>query len=515
MEEETYQDKLNFTQVQHNQIVRKGKTIEEIESELNFFINGILKINLEKPATITNGILVFDLEKINSNIQFFEDKKNYIIIEKFIPASGAASRMFKFLITFLHDYLPEQETINAYINRSKNYELSVFIVAMEKLPFFDLIYTDLKNNLVDFDSFSADKKNYLFIQAMLNENNFNFTKKPKGILPFHKDKTTTKTAFEEHLIQALQFKNVNKKAKIHATISAEFENYFEKISNKYKNEIDVVFSEQLAKTDTIAVNENNEPLLENDTFIFRPGGHGALIYNLNQVQSDLVFIKNIDNVSMHYLNENTNSTKNLAGYLLTIQNEIHTYLKVLESEQLNKTELKNIRKFIKTNLFLTVSKSFKNLKKSKQQDYLFKLLHRPIRVCGMVQNENEPGGGPFWVRNRKGFLTLQIVESAQVDFNNSNQEKIFNQATHFNSVDLVCGLKNHKNEKYNLLDFIDQKSGFIVNKSKGNLNYKAYELPGLWNGAMAKWITIFVEVPLHTFNPVKTVNDLLKPNHQP
>jgi hypothetical protein len=249
--------------------------------------------------------------------------------------------------------------------------------------------------------------------------------------------------------------------------------------------------------------------------VFRPGGHGALIENLNNLDADIIFIKNIDNIIQNNVEKTALYKKGLAGVLIELQQQTFTYLREIETQKVEHENIDEIILFLKEKLNTKISDDFHAFSFENKLSKIKEALNRPIRVCGMVKNEGEPGGGPFWVRDEKGNLSLQIVESSQVDLTNTHQHKILDSATHFNPVDLVCGIKNYKNEKFDLTQFVDHNTGFIVEKTILDKKIKAYELPGLWNGAMAKWLTVFVQVPLLTFNPVKTVNDLLKPAHQP
>ena len=314
------------------------------------------------------------------------------------------------------------------------------------------------------------------------------------------------------------------KATIHFTISEEHEAEFNAIVNRVKsifeNEfektIDYSYSFQNPITDSIALDNQLTAFKdEQNRLVFRPGGHGALLHNLNERDSDLIFVKNIDNVSHNNTAAIAKYKKALGGLLIEKQQQIFEYLILLEDPEIHKTSVQKIVQFIKQELSITLPDTFEDLKKERKIQLLKSVLNRPIRVCGMVKNEQEPGGGPFWVKEKNGGKSLQIVESAQIDIDNPSQVKLFNSATHFNPVDLVCGTKNYQGEKFNLLEYTNPETGFVVEKSKDGKTYKAYELPGLWNGSMANWITLFVEVPIETFNPVKTVNDLLKPNHQP
>ncbi len=277
----------------------------------------------------------------------------------------------------------------------------------------------------------------------------------------------------------------------------------------------LVFQNKKKSTDTIAVDLSNKPFLDKKgNLIFRPGGHGALIENMNDLKGDIIFIKNIDNVVPDSIKEETTLYKKaLAGLLLGKQEKIFNFLHTLESNKVEESDLCNIADFAENELNIFLPDSFSKMDFGEKKAYLFQHLNRPIRVCGMVKNEGEPGGGPFWVKNSEGEISLQIIESSQIDLNDAEQKKISESATHFNPVDLICGIKDYKWKKFDLLKFVDPETGFISIKSKDGRELKAQELPGLWNGAMANWTTIFVEVPIITFNPVKTVHDLLRDTH--
>lgn len=505
----------NFNQTDIDYILKRGNSIEKVIRQLEFFKEGITKAQLVKSATKGDGIWVFDESETNQLITYFDKHKNHYCIEKFVPASGAASRMFKFLSEFLNEYDPENDTINSYINHHQNKDLSVFLVGLKNFPFYLSVKEKVKQLYPDFLELDKDRRDYLLIKTLLANEHFNFAGKPKGVLPFHFTNEGFATPVDEHLAEASYYASKDKTTKIHFTVSEEHQKEFEQIAANYDG-FTITFSYQSESTDTIAVNPDNTPFrLENDTLFFRPGGHGALIKNLNDLTSDIVFIKNIDNVSQNHLGDIIRYKKVLGGVLLRMQFLVFNYLNILEKGDFSATPLDEIITFVREKLSLVLPEDFDQY----QPDYIIKTLinrlNRPIRVCGMVRNEGEPGGGPFWVKDEKGKITLQIVESSQIDFSNEKQASIANNATHFNPVDLVCGIKNYKGEKFDLTEFVDENAGFISHKTKNGKPLKAYELPGLWNGAMAKWITIFVEVPLTTFNPVKTVNDLLKPAHQP
>lgn len=511
-----------FSSFDFLQIFNHGIPVDNILDQLRIFNSGISKSILIRPATLFDGIIKLQEKEILHYSDFFViEKKNYNLI-KFVPASGAASRMFKFLNEFLNEFDIEKETINGYINRKNDKELSIFILGMNKFPFFEEIYLSLKKEFHNFDSLDRDYKNYYFIKTMISSSNFDFANKPKGVIPFHRYRTHIATAIEEHLLECESYASSNNQINLHFTVSENHKFLFENIIRKIlenvteikKSQIKISFSFQKKRTDTIAVDSKNKPFRDAEgKLFFRPGGHGALIENLNNLESDIVFIKNIDNVTQNNSEKNALYKKALAGILIEKQKQIFNYLNELEKE--SDENIDDICEFISNNLKIEIHESFSKFTTQNKIAYLKSMLNRPIRVCGMVRNEGEPGGGPFWVMNSRGNFSLQIVESSQVDLSSSNQVKILKSATHFNPVDLVCGIKNFKGEKFDLKQFIDHESGFIVDKTLNAKPIRSYELPGLWNGAMSNWITIFVEVPLFTFNPVKTVNDLLKASHQP
>ena len=513
--------KLGFSSNDFVQIYESGIPMEAVEIQINSYKTGIQKAIIDRPATINDGILQFSINEHNDFAKLFDAQKEKLKLKKFVPASGAASRMFKFLMEFLNDFDLENETINAYINRKNASDLMIFLSGMEKFPFFAQVDTYLKNQFSDFNSWEKDKKNYHFIHTILTEKTFDFASKPKGILPFHNYKTHMATPVEEHLNESVFYATSKNESHLHFTISENHQTQFEKsidwvkqkMESQFKTKININFSFQKAATNTIAVDQENAFLRnEFDQLIFRPGGHGALIQNLNQLDADIVFIKNIDNIIQNHIETISLYKKSLAGILIEFQQKIAFYLSEMDSNNLGIIE--EIARFAANDLLIPITDDYAKYTIENKIEYLKEVLNRPIRVCGMVKNEGEVGGGPFWVKDQKGMISLQIVESVQIDLANANQFAIFKNATHFNPVDLVCGIKNYKGIKFDLEHFVDSTTGFIVEKNKKGINLKAYELPGLWNGAMANWISIFVEVPLITFNPVKTVNDLLKPAHQ-
>ena len=516
--------KKGFSSADFVEIYNHGIPFVNILKQLKIFKKGILKCNLISPATVNNGILSLSTVDFEEKANFFDAHKDEFKICKFIPASGAATRMFKFLIAFLNTYDIEKETINSYINRKKDNDLSIFIVGMDKLPFFKAVYKQLKVIYPDFDSLDRDHKNYYFIKLLLSPDYFDFANKPKAVLPFHKYKTHIATPIEEHLNECVHYAETNKTSNLHFTVSEAHQELFEKaiaeVKEKVESEsgtqINISFSYQSKRTDSIAVDiKDNVFRNQKGSFIFRPGGHGALIENLNTIDADIIFIKNIDNVIQNNIDKTTLYKKALAGILIESQQKVFDYLNAIEMQQIKEENIEEIVSFLMQNLNIEITGDFNKFTFEHKISKIKELLDRPIRVCGMVKNEGEAGGGPFWIRNEKGDISLQIVESSQVDLTSKKQKSILENATHFNPVDLVCGTKNYKGEQFNLEEFVDHNTGFIVEKSAEGKIVKNYELPGLWNGGMSNWLTIFVAVPLITFNPVKTVNDLLKPAHQP
>ena len=514
---------LNFTEKDQKQIAAKGLTVDNVYSQIETFRTGLPFTNLKDAATLNHGILKVEGAQKESYINFFEEKLNAISVVKFVPASGAATRMFKFLFQCLKDYSSDKETIEAYIERTDSKELKVFFEGMKNLAFYDEVLAKVTSVYSDYNSMSQDEKQVIFVKTMLDESAFNFGNKPKGLLPFHNYKSHITTAFEEHLFESTLYASSNKNATLHYTISEhhkdKFENKLNEVKSRIENQTGVVFnvsfSFQKPSTDTIAVNLNNEPFrFEDGSLHFRPSGHGAIIENLSAINADVVFVKNIDNVVVTQQAQIVADYKKmLAGVLLTIQEQSFGFLEKLDND-INESLVLEIAQFLTSKMCVILNEDFDDLSLNEKAAYVKGKLNRPIRICGMVKNEGDPGGGPFWVEDTQGNVSLQVVESAQINQNDKTQKDILNNSTHFNPVYMVCGLKNYKGNPFNLPDFVDEKAAFITQKTKDGKDIKALEKPGLWNGSMANWNTIFVEVPQATFNPVKMVNDLLKAQHQ-
>jgi hypothetical protein len=514
---------LKFTNKEINQIIERGLDVKTVEKQLFYFDHNNAHINLHAPATINDGIVQLSDAEAATFSSFFHQEKKQKSIVKFVPASGAASRMFKSLYLFLDNYDINKETINSYVNRTKSIDLFLFFVTVEKLPFHDEVFATLKKHYPDYKSMSLDQRRMLFVEFLLAKERFNFGEYPKGLLPFHNYKTHISTAFEEHLVEASKYAEIDGKATLHFTISkhhhqqflAHFESIKTIVESKTQSSFAISYSYQDHKTDTIAATLDNKPFKVNDQLLFRPSGHGALISNLNAIDADLIFIKNIDNVLMqHCVDQMVFYKTVLGGYLLKTQKLAFDFARELDDVKIKEEKINEIANFLSAQLNVHISREFEKYAHEFKLEYLKSRIHRPIRVCGMVKNEGEPGGGPFWIKKENGELSLQIVEMNQVNSKSKQQNAIAKSATHFNPVDIVCGVKDYKGNKYDLENYIDVNTHFVSIKNKYGKKLKTLERPGLWNGGMAQWNTVFVEVPLSTFNPVKKVTDLLKAPHQ-
>lgn len=504
-----------FTNEDKELLQKKGISESKIEAQLKDFAQGFPFLKLRAAASVGNGIIAPSKEEADKYIKVWNDyKKAGHSITKFVPASGAASRMFKNMFEFLNaDYdVP-----------TTDFE-KTFFAEIHKFAFYDALNDAcFLNEGEGVDALIEEGKYKSVVANMLNEEGLNYGQLPKGLLQFHSYEDCARTPVEEHLVEAALYASSQGEADVHFTVSTEHRELFQDLidrvlpdaSNKYKINYKVSMSEQKPSTDTVAANMDNTPFrTEDGKLLFRPGGHGALIENLNDLQSDVVFIKNIDNVVPDRLKEDTVFWKQvIAGVLVEVQKQTFSYLNLLDSGKFSHDDLEDMIRFVRHTLNTDVP-GLKDLNDAELHDFLKKKLNRPIRVCGVVKNVGEPGGGPFLAFNPDGSVSLQILESSQIDQNNPEYMKMFTQGTHFNPVDLVCAVRNYKGEKFNLPEYVDPATGFISYKSKGGKELKALELPGLWNGAMSNWSTLMVEVPLSTFNPVKTVNDLLRPQHQ-
>jgi len=490
----------------------KGISLTEFQKQLDYFQKGFPYLELSSAASVEKGIEKLSPEQEE---QYLKDWDTYKATEKrivkFVPASGAASRMFKDLFEFIDA---------SYDKPSSDFE-KLFFDGIEKFAFYeDLNAICLKNEGKTIAELLSDGVYKKIVSNLLELEGLNYGNLPKGLLKFHKYDSFSRTPVEEHLKEGyLYARNEKGEINIHFTVSPEHRVLFENLVEAKKGDIaadviyDISFSEQKPSTDTVAADANNEPFIENGEMVFRPGGHGALIENLNDLDADVVFVKNIDNtVPDKYKEVETKYKKILAGVLVETQKKIFEYLKLIDSGKYAHDELLEILYFLQNTLNIK-NPDTKLLEDAELVLYLKRKLDRPSRVCGMVCNVGEPGGGPFLAVNQDGTISPQILESSQIDMSDPVKKDMFRKGTHFNPVDLVCGIRDYRGYRFNLKDYVDYNTGFISLKSKNGKELKALELPGLWNGSMSDWNTIFVEVPIETFNPVKTINDLLRGRH--
>jgi hypothetical protein len=504
-----------FSESDIRQIEDEGLTVDAVTAQIQLFEMGTLHIKLHRPCTIGDGIVSIAGEDMSALVALCEEGMHDGRILKFVPASGAASRMFKRWYQ-LRDACGEGGEV----------EGTIFAAELQKYAFLDDLKHVIEKKGDSLEGLIKENKYGHILACILTQEGLNYGSLPKALLKFHRYPHGVRTALEEHLVEAtLYAQDVNRVCRMHFTVSEEHEEgvgrFISEIKNLYEGHFgvtfDVTLSAQHSFTNTIAVDMENRPLRNAlGQLIFRPGGHGALLNNLNDLDADIVFLKNIDNVVPDRLKPTlTLYKKILGGCLIKMQNEVFRYIRLLHSGRIDEDLIKDIVAFCVKNIHIVFPVWFQSLPLPEKCTFLFETLNRPLRVCGMVKNEGEPGGGPYWIENKNGTgtLSLQIIEESQIDTGLDEQKAIWVQATHFNPVDLACGVRDYRNQKFDLQDYVDKDTYFISKKSEQGRDLKALELPGLWNGAMAFWNTIFIEVPIETFNPVKTVEDLLRPQH--
>jgi hypothetical protein len=492
-----------FSKTDEIELNRRGLNIHDLMQMIQQFTKDTKPVKLERPCTQADGILVPNGGECHRLQKVFEAESSKYSIVKFVPASGAASRMFK------HLYNYSTESISELTEE--------FIVNLKHFPFISELSKTMERDGLTLEE-AADNNNWgLIFDYILTTKGLFYDASLKGMVIFHRYQNETRNAFDEHIFEAISYCRMSDgSCHLHFTIAPQhLDMVSEYITNKlrdfpYEN-IVVNYSIQSEKSDTVALNKDNEPVRdENGQLFFRPAGHGALIHNLESLPYDIVFIKNIDNVTTQSKLEECSFYKQvLAGLLIELKQKINYYLDALPTagDELLDESMEFIQAWFQPGLPL-------GMPREQLIHYAQLRLDRPLRVCGMVRNEGEPGGGPFWVKMTGGYLSKQIVEKSQVDLHDVQQAKILATSTHFNPVDIVCSIRKGNGENYKLSDFIDYSAGFVSEKFYQGQVIKALEWPGLWNGSMALWNTVFVEVPTSTFNPVKTVNDLLRPGHQ-
>lgn len=491
-----------FTATDLEYLAGYGLTAAQLEEQANRIIQGVPFIELDRAATWGDGIQVLDSDELTRFVKLYQEQADALDIHRFVPASGAATRMFQELYAFLDKPGRYSEGSEVFFKKQKNF------------AFYKKLIKKTRRLYPHYDLLGKTEKNVRLVKTLLRKKGLNYGQLPKALLAFHLYKNRAVTALEEQLFEAAQL--VTSQVQVHFTVSEvhkkKIRKKFFKIKPSLKrqtgSDFKVDFSFQPKNTDSVALNTENQLVRDDKNRpLLRPSGHGALIENLNAIEADIIFIKNIDNVVVREkLAEVVPYKKALAGQLIALRYQVFDFLKRLDNREISEKDIPTIVKFIK--------RYFDPYWQSEKVEELRDFLNRPIRVCGMVKNTGQPGGGPFWVRDKNGRISLQIVELAQVNTHDSTQQKVIGSATHFNPVDLVCSVRDYTGKKFDLKRFVDADSSFIAWKSYQGETLKSEELPGLWNGAMAGWLTVFIEVPETTFNPVKTVTDLLGEYHQ-
>jgi hypothetical protein len=503
-----------FTEQDREQLFQQGIEVKEAERQYDIVKNNSGYVDVVKPAVSGCGILAMDENYKQQLISRYEQNLSNEKIVKFVPASGAASRMFKDLHSFR----------NGGTSASATKAARFFFEHLHEFAFFQALKKKIAENGLNLAELLEKKDYCTVIDYLLTEKGLNYAQTPKGLILFHQYGEIARTAFEEHLVEAMEYAcDKAQNVRLHFTVSPEHWSAFETVKNdlvpqyeqQYGTPFDIEFSTQHSSTDTLAFAADNTPFrAEDGKLVFRPGGHGSLIKNINEIDADILFIKNIDNVCLDKYKKDTIVYKKLLiGLLLDLKMLIFNFLNEMEGELLSEEKLQEIERFLQEKFFITMPDSYQNLSLAEKQNGLFEKLNRPVRICGMVKREDEPGGGPFWVKNPQGEISLQIVETSEMDLSDLSQKERLDSSEFFNPVDLVCLLKNYRGKAFNLSDYVDFSRYFISEKSQNGKPLKAIENPGLWNGAMSDWLTVFAEVPLSTFSPVKTVNDLLRKEH--
>lgn len=522
-------DFLTFSRKDRDQMKALGIMEQVVNSQLEAFGGPPPFLHLRRPCTIGDGIHTIpekDLPALIENHKAAAEQGRFL---KFVPASGAATRMFESPL-WLHTHEPRmgrnEIERRAEAGEGRFVELLTFLNNIDRFAFFDALRDVMAEVGPDIRELLKGERFDEILEYLLTPRGLNCANLPKGLLKFHQYPDESRTAFEEHLVEAAEYvRDGNGICRLHFTVSPEHRDGFERLwgkvgplyEAKYDGRFQVGFSTQSESTNTIAVDVENRPFrLPDGSIHFRPAGHGALIENLNNLQGDIIFIKNIDNVVPDRLKLTTFTWKKvLAGYLLKAQQRIFSFMERLVEGIDEEPSLRDALDFVKADLFHPIPEGLALASVREKREFLLSALNRPLRVCGQVTTRGEPGGGPFWVEGKDGTLSMQIVERAQVDPDSFEQQDIWRSATHFNPVDVVCGVRDYRGNPFDLRKYVDPGAIIITKKSQEGRELKALELPGLWNGAMAHWITILVEVPLITFNPVKTINDLLRDEHQP
>ncbi len=512
--------------VVRRQLQEKGLTVEHVEKQLERFQRGFPRIQLERPCTIGDGIRRLSISEEDEYIALYEEAAAGGRAMKFVPASGAATRMFRDLQNILSHYSRYRSRLRQGVDRINETQLEPlkrFVMNLPRFAFFEALQDALQKDGYLLETLLKNADYDILLEYLLSEKGLHYGQLPKALILFHRYPQGPRTPMEEHLVEGRgHVRDAQGRVRIHFTVPGAFRDtiarFLQNVGPRYAERgtrFVLDYSTQNPALDIVAVDFNNRLVQDaSGRLVFRPGGHGALLENLNRLQGDIIFIKNIDNVVPDPFKAPVIRYKKvLGGILVWVQGQIFQFLRWLETPRVTSDQWKTIETFLRDWFYRVFPEDYHRWSPQRRRDFLRRQLNRPIRVCGMVKNQGEPGGGPFWVRGRDGTISLQIVEEAQVDLDDPLQQRVWQQATHFNPTDLVCGVRNYRGQPFDLMQFRDPETGFITVKYLNGKEIKVMELPGLWNGSMAFWNSIFVEVPLETFNPVKTVFDLLRPRH--
>jgi len=509
-----------FNKQDYDQLQARGITIEQAVSQIETLGKGFSYSHLNRPCTKGDGITVLNNDDLERLTEIYSQAALSGRAMKFVPASGAASRMFQVLLTAM-----DQPDTTSGLTDEERRDLNQFISHIQRYAFYDDLKLVMSKAGWDINALISKGKYGEVLEYLLTDRGLNYGQLCKGLIKFHRYPDHCRTPFEEHLVEAAAYTQDKKGvARVHFTVSPEhreaIRTHLEEVRGRYEKsgvKFQIGLSVQKPSTDTLAVNLDNEPFRDIEgSLVFRPGGHGALLENLQELDGEIIFIKNIDNVVPDRLKGETYTYKKaLGGLLVELQDQIFSYLRELCKKNVTDKLLKEAFEFARQKFSVNASEQIHQGTKQGKVGFLLDKLNRPLRVCGMVKSTGEPGGGPFWVGQDKKTASPQIVESSQVNMQSTKQQDIWVSSTHFNPVDIVCGIRDFRGRSFDLTRFHDPSTCFISTKSMDGKPLKALELPGLWNGGMAKWNTIFVEVPLITFNPVKTFLDLLEQAHGP
>ncbi len=515
---------MTFSNDDIKQITQHGLSPEEVSKQIQMIKKGPTYTSVLAPAKTGDGIIKLTEKEEKHFLDIFEQQKEQYQLQKFVPASGAATRMFKDWVYFYKHYRPGRDYYERFINKHQltNFEpfLDDFLGNFPGFAFYQDLMDVIQKKLPGFFQLDENEQAWQLIHFTLSNEGLGYITHPKALIKFHRyHKDDIRTALDEQVQEALAYTSTPmQKAHVLFTINPAKQTDFDAHIQNLSQQLPVKIETTVQKPSTDAVMLDSENMLVRDEkgqIVFRPGGHGSLIYNLQDLDSDIVFIKNIDNVQKgEAQNISTRYKKILAGYLMDLMVQSKKYLTQLRDEKPIHEDLQAIEDFAKNRLNIHFIEGYDTLNNSGKRKYLAYKINRPLRVAGMVKNTGEPGGGPFWAKDKNGLKSLQIVEKAQIDTRQPGQAKALSESTHFNPVDLVLSLKDFEGNKFNLTEYINPEAAIISQKTYGDKPVKIYEHPGLWNGAMDGWNTVFIEVPLETFSPVKTVTDLLKPEHQ-